>query len=169
VEAVSAVDTAWKIHTAQVDWTGRVDTKASFGFGIESAALGLTVALSAAGRTYAAIDGFAERALYWSGLACLLAGAFLSLLVVIPRLRHKVAESEAGANYIYFGHVRHWDAAALAERLSGEDDLLEVITRQCVVMANIAWRKHRLVQLSMTAGGIGIGLLVFAAALVAAH
>ena len=166
---MSAIDTAWKIHAAQVDWTGRVDTKASFAFGIESAALGLTVALSATGRTYAAIDGFSERALYWSGLVCLLAGAFLSLLVVIPRLRHKVAQSESSANYIYFGHVRHWDAAELAERLSGEDDLLEVITRQCVVMAKIAWRMHRLVQFSMTAGGPGIGLLVSAAALVAAH
>ena len=164
---MTAIDSAWRIHAAQVDWTSRVDTKASFAFGIESAALGLTVALSASGRTYAAVDGPADRALYWAGLACLLFGALFSLLVVIPRLRHRVAQSEAGSNYIYFGHVRHWDAAALAERLSGEDDLLEVITRQCVVMAEIAWRKHRLVQLSMAVGGSGIGLLIASAALVA--
>jgi hypothetical protein len=162
---MSGTDTLWRIHAAQVDWTGRVDAKASFAFGLESAALGLVVALSSPGRTYATLDGWLEPALYWSGILLLLAAALLSLLVVVPRLRHRAVEAEAGENYIYFGHVQHWSPDALAERAIAEDDLAIVLARQCVTMAKIAWRKHRLVQLSMIAGASGIGALVFTAAI----
>lgn len=155
-----ALDAAWKIHAAQIDWTGKVDTKASFAFGIESAALGLTVALSAQGRTYSALVGCFEHVAYWGGLAALLIGAACALLVVMPRLRSlDITTKEARNNYIYFGHLRHWGADDLVERLQG-DTLLDVVARQCVTMAKIAWRKHRLVQASMVAGAAGIALLV---------
>lgn len=160
---MSGLEALWKIHAAQVEWTGRVDTKASFAFGLESAALGLVVALSSPGRTYAALEGWLEPFLYWAGLVLLLGGALLALLVVIPRLRHRAARDEADENYIYFGHVRHWSADALAERVLAADDLPNVLARQCVTMARIAWRKHRLVQLSMIVGASGIGALVVAA------
>lgn len=165
---MSDIETLWKIHAAQVDWTGRVDAKASFAFGLESAALGLVVALSSPGRTYAALEGWLEPFLYWAGLVLLLAGALLALLVVIPRLRHRVAQDEAAENYIYFGHVRQWDPDTLAEHVQSGDDLPQVLARQCVTMARIAWRKHRLVQMSMTAGAAGIGALVVAAAIASA-
>lgn len=154
------IEQAWRVHSAQVDWTGKVDAKASFAFGIESAAMGATIALSAGGRTFAKIDGSFASFLYWLGLAGLLVGAGCSLLAVVPRLRGAADTArEAKQNFIYFGHLRHWSAEDLAATLSN-GEMLDVISRQCVNMAKIAWRKHRLVQFSMVAGALGIGALV---------
>lgn len=49
---LDGVDTAWRIHQAQTDWTGLVDVKASFIFAIASASMATTVALSATGRVF---------------------------------------------------------------------------------------------------------------------
>lgn len=156
---MSALDNAWRIHAAQTDWTGKVDTKASFALALSSAALGTTVALSASGRTFSHVSGWAENALYWSGLGAILAGAFCALLVVVPRLRHTSVDAEASANYIYFGHLRLWNVDDLVAELT-EGEILPVVARQAVVMAKIAWRKHRWVQRSMILTASGIGLLV---------
>ncbi|MFD6548016.1 hypothetical protein, partial [Bacillus cereus] len=51
------IETAWKIHAALVDWTGKVDTKASFALTIESALLGGVVALSGDGRVFHDLAG----------------------------------------------------------------------------------------------------------------
>lgn len=48
--ASHALDTAWRIHGALVDWTGKVDSKASFTVGVESAALAGVITLSASSR-----------------------------------------------------------------------------------------------------------------------
>lgn len=157
----SPLDTAWKIHAAQVDWTGKVDSKASFAFTISSAALATTVALSADGRTFSRLSERWEHLAYWSGVALVLAGALFALMVVVPRLRHGNVESEAPTNYIYFGHLRLWTADRLVEELIG-GDALPVVARQSVIMATIAWRKHRWVQRSMVCTGSGIGLLIVA-------
>ena len=161
-----ASDQAWKIHAAQVDWTGKVDAKASFAFGIESASLGVAVALSANGRLFAGLSSSAQQVAYWMAISALLVGVACSLLAVIPRLRGRTETMrEAASNYIYFGHLRHWDPADLAETL-GKGGLLDVLARQCVNMAKIAWRKHRLVQASMISGSIGIASLVACGVLV---
>lgn len=160
-----SLDVAWKVRAAQVDWTGKVDTKASFAFAIESAALGLTVALSSAGRAYTQLSNNLGHALYWVGLVMLLLGAGFALAVVIPRLRSSRTGDEAVNNYIYFGHLRHWNARDLAAKVQDEDALLNMLSRQCVIMAQIAWRKHCLVQISMGVGAAGIGLLVICGAL----
>ena len=62
------VDTAWKIHAAIVDWTGKVDTKASFASALESAAI---VSLSASGRRLSGLSDW-PRATLWIGIGCLL-------------------------------------------------------------------------------------------------
>lgn len=157
----SPLDTAWKIHAAQVDWTGKVDSKASFAFTISSAALAITVALSADGRTFSRLSEWWEQVAFWSGVALVLAGALFALLVVVPRLRSGSAQSEASKNYIYFGHLRLWTAERLVEELT-DGDVLPVVARQSVIMATIAWGKHRWVQRSMICTGSGIGLLVLA-------
>jgi len=157
----SPLDTAWKIHAAQVDWTGKVDAKASFALTISAAALATTVALSADGRTFSRLSERWEQLAYWSGVALVLAGALCALVVVVPRLRLRNVASEAATNYIYFGHLRLWTAERLVEELT-EGDALPVVARQSVIMAMIAWRKHRWVQRSMVCAGSGIGLLVVA-------
>lgn len=157
----SPLDTAWKIHAAQVDWTGKVDSKASFAFTISSAALAITVALSADGRTFSRLSEPWEQLAFWSGVALVLAGALFALVVVVPRLRHRNVESEAPTNYIYFGHLRLWTAERLVQELT-DGDALPVVARQSVIMATIAWRKHLWVQRSIVCTGSGIGLLVAA-------
>ena len=65
------LDTAWKIHAAVVDWTGKVDSKASFASAIES---GLMVGIIAATRDDGPLahrDTTWERWLFWLGVAVL--------------------------------------------------------------------------------------------------
>ena len=154
-----AIDNAWKIHAAQAEWTGKVDAKASFAFAVESAIIATTVALSADGRLFSDPNGWPDSAFYWIGILSLLAGAFFALVVVTPRLKADIVKKMAGDNFIYFGHAQYWESDDLATALK-ERDILPVITRQIVVMADIAWQKHRWVQLSMTLGGVGGALLV---------
>lgn len=154
-----AIDNAWKIHAAQAEWTGKVDAKASFAFAIESAIIATTVALSANGRLYSNLNGWLSGAFFWLGILSLLAGAFFALVVVRPRLKADAVKKMADDNFIYFGHAQYWEIDDLAKALR-ERDILPVITRQIVVMADIAWQKHRWVQLSMTLGGVGGALLV---------
>ena len=51
------LDTAWRIHGALVDWTGKVDAKASFAFALESAGLGVIVTLSGRDRLFEKLEG----------------------------------------------------------------------------------------------------------------
>lgn len=82
-----AIHSAWKIHAAQAEWTGKVDAKASFAFAIESAIIATTVALSANGRLFSNLNGWLTGTLFWLGILSLLAGAFFALVVVRPRLK----------------------------------------------------------------------------------
>lgn len=157
-----AVDNAWKIHAAQVDWTGKVDAKASFAFALESAAIVSTVALSAEGRIFGDLTDPAAAWLYGLGLALILVGAVFAVAVVIPRLKSDLVKSKAPDNYIFFGHAQHWEPEDLTSAIKG-GEILPVISRQIVVMADIAWQKHRWVQLSMFAGCAGGACIVLAA------
>lgn len=153
------IDNAWKIHAAQVDWTGKVDVKASFAFTLESAIIATTVILSSNGRLFTDLPPGLASLSYWIGILSLAVGAFFALVVVRPRLKSPGLEKASENNYIYFGHAQYWQADELADALR-EGDILPVITRQIVVMAEIAMTKHRWVQWSMTLGGIGGALLV---------
>lgn len=154
----NAIEQAWKIHQAQADWTGKVDAKASFSFAIESAAIATTVILSSDQRLFSERPSGIVDVLYWFGLLALLAGALFAIAVVIPRLKSEGALKASKNNYVYFGHVRHWDASELAEALRTRD-ILPVLTQQIVVMGDIAWQKHRWVQISMWCGAGGGFLL----------
>jgi Pycsar effector protein len=153
-----AVETAWKIHAAIVDWTGKVDTKASFALALESAAIAGVVSLTATGRRLSGLSGFWMLGSFWGGSVCLLLAALLAATVVAPRLRTAAAKKEWPDNFIYFGHLRHWKAADLSRALV-ERDVLPVLSRQLVVMSQVAWRKHRRVQASLILAIIGAGLI----------
>lgn len=159
-----AIDNAWKIHAAQADWTGKVDSKASFAFGLESAAIVAVVALSAKGRIFGDLSDIAAAWLYGIGLMLILVGALFAVTAVIPRLKSDDVKEKAPENFIYFGHAKHWEPADLTAALK-ERDILPVISRQIVVMGDIAWQKHRWVQLSMGIGCAG-GVSIVLAALV---
>lgn len=158
-----AVDFAWKIHAAISDWTGKVDTKASFALTIETAAIVATVSLTADGRIFADLASMWGKVALWAAVACLVAAAVLAIFVVIPRLRRGALDSEAAINFIYFGHVRHWHGPDLANALITRP-LLPVLSTQVVNMSKIAWRKHRLVQISLSLAAIAAAILLMLAA-----
>ncbi|SEE57217.1 Pycsar system effector family protein [Streptomyces sp. Ag109_O5-10] len=158
-------ETAWRIHTAIGEWTARVDAKASFALTLESAALAGIVALSDNGHRFSRLHGYGIRGVVWAGALLILAGAVLAILVVAPRLRSvKKLRSEAPENFIYFGHLQFWDPATLALKLQ-QEDTLPILSSQLINTSKIAWRKHRLVQLSFLLAAVG-GVLVLIAGLV---
>jgi len=162
-----ALDTAWKVHQANTDWTGKVDAKASFVFAITSAAIATTVALSTQGRVLDNLPGPWLQWLFWAGLVLLALGAYLSSRVVSPRLRATKMREEYKSNFIYFGHLRYWSAAELEVALK-EQDPLPVVSAQIVEMAKIAWRKHRFAQWALRYGIAGAGLEALVALIVSA-
>ena len=148
-----AVETAWRIHDALADWTGKVDAKASFALTLESAVLGALAAFSGTGHRFGHLHGALPKTLFWLGVLLLGLSAVVSALVVVPRL----AGQDGGTprtNFVYFGDLRLWDPELLATRLT-DTSPLQSLTRQLVVMSRIAWIKHRRVQLSFALAGAG--------------
>lgn len=156
-----AVETAWRVHAAQSDWTAKVDAKAVFAFTFETAALAIGVSLSHAIQA-AAEASWLRVVPFWFGIICLSVAAGFSALVVLPRLRSKRLKVEADHNFIYFGHARFWSPKAMRSQLLSEDEL-DQLTRQITVMAKVAWIKHVQVQWSFVLGVLGsTALAVFA-------
>jgi len=157
--ASDGVETAWRIHQAQVDWTGKVDSKATFALTFQSALLVFAGSLA----------DEASRALDYVtlGLAVAILGtaAALSASVVTPSLRRGHLAEEACSNFIYFGHARYWGAEALTRELRHGDPLPQ-LSRQIVQMAKISWRKHIRVGWAIWLGVIGGLVLLVATALI---
>ncbi|MFC0005431.1 Pycsar system effector family protein [Micromonospora siamensis] len=154
-------ETAWKIHAALVDWTGKVDAKASFALTIESAVLAGAVGLSNSGSRFGNLTGVWPLLIFWAGAGLLAVSVVLSVLVVMPRTRNKNVPTEWPSNFIYFGHLQHWSPEPLEQALRDLDPL-PMLSRQLVVMSKIACTKHRRVQESFAAALVGAFLLVIA-------
>lgn len=151
---VNPLDTAWRIHAAVTDWTGKVDSKASFTLTIESALLAGIVTLSASNRRFGGLAGFWDYLFYWLGVSLLVLAVITAAWVVRPRLRRRHLQAEAKDNFIYFGHLRHWERSELTQALR-ERDPLPMLSAQLVNMSKIAWQKHMLVRYSLTAALLG--------------
>lgn len=162
-----ALETAWKIHGALVDWTGKVDAKAAFAFALESAGLTTIVALSADGRLFGSLQGAFQQITYYTAAIALVIAAGCAMWVVMPRMRMRHVGREWPDNFIYFGHLRYWDPSDLPQKIK-DTDMLPILTKQMVGMSRIAWNKHLLVKISLTfasAGGLcmlACGMLVTA-------
>lgn len=153
-----AADTAWRIHAALMDWTAKVDTKASFALSLESAVVTALAAFS----DDLAPSSFAVRrwvvaALYWGGVGLLMAAIAMSVAVVMPRLDSGRAKADSQDGFVYFGHLRYWAPAQLTEALRGRDPV-PVLSRQVIAMSRISWHKHRLVQMSLVAATVGAAM-----------
>lgn len=155
------LDTAWKIHAAQIDWTGKVDSKAAFALTIESAVLVGALSLSKADGRFGNIEGFWPLLTFWSGVLLLTTAVILAVWVVAPRTRDKNVPTEWPNNYIYFGHLQHWDPKALEDALRNTDPL-PVLSRQLVAMSKILCTKHTLAKWSMRLALPGSLLVVIA-------
>lgn len=91
--------------------------------------------------------------------------AGFSVWVVIPRLRRKHIRREYPDNFIYFGHLKFWDAGQLPSAIK-KKDLLPVLTHQMVEMSKITWKKHIAVKVSMILALVGGAALVGCATMV---
>lgn len=156
------IDTGWKIHSAIIDWTGKVDSKANFVLTIESALLAGVVALTGDHRRLSHLRSWRAQAGFWSGVAVLASGVLSVAWVVRPRLRSRKLKAEVPTNFIFFGHLRKWSAAELEVALR-DRDLLPVLSRQLVNASQVAWFKHRALQFSMLCALAGTALVSLAA------
>ena len=157
----SAVERAWKIHDATVQWTSNVDSKASFASAVQIATLGLIATLTGDGGALSEInDGWGLR-LFWAGVGTITASLLVVLRAVKPRVRAGQIDSESSDNFVFFGHVRNWTPADLETALL-ERPILPVLSRQLVVMSQIAWRKHRELQVSISGFVVGAALVALA-------
>lgn len=101
-----------------------------------------------------------------SGAALLLIATLVVAAAVMPLLgparQHK---KEYRNNLIYFGHLRHWDAEQLAQRLYAltDHEHERQLSRQLVRMAERNWMKHRLLQVGIVAALAGAMPMVLAA------
>lgn len=154
-----AVKTAWQIHGALTEVTGRVDSKASFALTIESAALGAIVALSGTGTALGRTSGGLPATAFWLGVAVLALAAVAAVSVVVPRGEGKRPSDPP--NYVYYGQLRHWTPDRLADELR-DTDLLPVLSRQLVEMSRIIWVKDRRVRQSLLLAVVGCGLVALA-------
>ncbi|WP_030380148.1 MULTISPECIES: Pycsar system effector family protein [unclassified Streptomyces] len=153
------VDTAWRIHAALADWTGKVDAKAGFALTLESAVLGAVIAVSGS-RHRPELDGTLPVILLWLGAGLLALAALASVSVVGPRLRTP-AGHDWREHFVYFGDLRHWAPEHLAEKLA-DTSPLESLSRQIVSMSRIAWTKHQRVQQSLLLAVTGVAAIALA-------
>lgn len=153
--------TAWQIHSALADWTGKVDAKASFVLGLETAVFAALVFLRGDTQRLAGLNNLTAGIAFAASGVLLVVSMLLTLWVVAPIVNRKAANANWNSNYIYFGHLRKWKPADLERALENEP-VLPVLARQLVVMSDIAWKKHERVQWSVIAGLLGGAALIVA-------
>jgi len=159
-QAKANVEFAWKSHSAQENWTSKVDTKASVFFTVNVAGVVALVALRTQTDGLLALHGGWRPMLVDIGiLACacalLLAGAAIFPLLG-PASVHKTQHDA-----IYFGHLRHRKPDDLAKQLTTltTQDQVEQLSRQLIVMSKGNWFKHRLLQLALLVAAAGYGVI----------
>ena len=161
----SGLENAWKIYGSLAEWIGRVDAKASFALTIESATLAAVIAFTSSTHRFQHRIRMLDLVVFWSGIGALVLASLASVWVVMPHLRGSSFLEEWPSNFIYFGHLKHWDPKQLQERLK-RDDILPALSRQIIVLSMIAWTKHKRVQLSLFLAVLGVSLIGLSALLI---
>lgn len=147
-KSAADIEFAWKVHAATQDWIRSVDTKSS-----------ITLAIIAGFGVFAANQVFSDDgslvattgrqlwAVRVMGVAFLLSGLFV-LHAVFPSLKRKRARQLGQTGLIYFGHLRHRNAAEIEEALVNLDDseIRKQLASQLDATSDIAWKKHARLQ-----------------------
>jgi hypothetical protein len=157
----------WQVHQAVQSWTNQSETKASFILGIE-AALFVFFGARAVNPTEDVENELIDRVpllfMFTLGLSCLFAALGAVVLVVFPRLREKHLAQERQDHGIFFGHLKGLSEDRIKELLEGPTRL-DQLAHQLKVTSDIAWTKHRRLQISMFFGVAGVFLIVLAYAI----
>ncbi|GHK02057.1 hypothetical protein Stsp02_63530 [Streptomyces sp. NBRC 14336] len=152
--AVEPTETAWRIQAAVADWTAKADSKASFALTMQSTALAVLGLLASSKRVAGDLDSTVPGLLLWIGVLLMVGGVSCAAWAISPNLRKERRGPEVDDDFLYFGHVRHLDPEVLEAALRDKDPLPS-LSRQVVVMSEIAWTKHRRVQWSLMLGVAG--------------
>ncbi|APB01388.1 Pycsar system effector family protein [Nocardia seriolae] len=154
---------AWQIHSAIMDWIGKVDVKASFTLTLDVALLAGVVTLSKEGGLLSGLTG-STLWLYRVGWMLLFLSGVCAICVVYPRiwrfrLKH---EAELDGNFIFFGHLKSLSEAQVKEKLirADTDKCLTALANQLARVSRIAWRRYRWAQRSLALVGLGSALLL---------
>lgn len=161
---MQAIEFAWRAHTAQEGWTAKVDAKASLLLALEGGLLVAALAGHTKDGPLGSLHGW-RNILQGGGVVLLLIAFGFAAGAVIPMLgRVRDHRASYDSNTIYFGHVRHWDPAALVDRLRTQTaaQQKDLLAQQLIQMSNRNWLKHRLVQASVFAVLPGSSLLSLA-------
>lgn len=155
------LESAWRAHTAQESWAGKVDTKASIFLAVDG--LVLSAVLTAWSRRegiFASMGGWRADALALA-LGLCAAGGLLAIVVVFPVLGGRDPVGDSGT--IYFGDLRRRQPGELAQQLAGMtlEDQFGQVSRQLVAMARRTWIKHRLLQAALVSSLAGFLVVVF--------
>ncbi|MEU3988976.1 Pycsar system effector family protein [Streptomyces platensis] len=127
---------------------------------MQSTALAVLGLLATSRRAAGDLDSTVPRLLLWIGVLLMVGGVSCAAWAISPNLRKERRGPESDDDFLYFGHVRHLDPEVLEAALRNKDPLPS-LSRQVVVMSEIAWNKHRRVQWSLmlaVAGCAAFGL-----------
>jgi Family of unknown function (DUF5706) len=158
---LSPVETAWRIHAALLDWTGKVDNKAAFVLGLESAVLASFVTIGNVRHHLLRGPIQLQQILLLTGFVHLVSAMVLAIAVVAPRMSHRSSARDWAEDVVYFGHLRLWNPVALCEELATAD-MLPILSRNLAAMSRILWRKHLLVRVSLLMALLGACLVIAA-------
>jgi hypothetical protein len=156
---------AWRVHGAQEAWTGKVDIKASILLALEGGALFAVMAANGEGGILHDLHGWAHN-VEITGIVLLVVAAIAAVAGVSPLLGSaREHRRQYDKHFVYFGHLRHWNAIELSSRLARltADEELEMLSRQLVEMSKRNWTKHRYVQISLAATALGVVAIAIAA------
>ncbi|MGC0419430.1 Pycsar system effector family protein [Embleya sp. AB8] len=154
------LEAAWRIHGALADWTGKADAKASFALTFQSTILAVLGVLVGSDQGSRGFGSGTARPILCVAAGFLACGAACAAVAISPNLRKERRGPDADGDFLFFGHMRTWDPVALETALR-DNDLLPALSRQLIVMSEIAWSKHRRVQWSLAlavAGSVTLGL-----------
>lgn len=140
---------AWQVHAAVESWTARADLKASILLAFQGGVFVFAVSwralvLDAPGRWPEVVGVVAVGV-----LVCAMGLAAIATLPMLGSSRRLRAEHQS--HLVYFGHLRLWDPAELAARVSQVDaaEELRMLSWQLAATSRLTWRKHRLLQVSV--------------------
>ncbi|MFI0192749.1 Pycsar system effector family protein [Streptomyces sp. NPDC017082] len=154
-------ETAWKIQSAVADATAKADSKAALALTLQSTTLAVLSLLASSRRAAGGFESVAAQSLLWLGIALIMAGACCAAWAVSPQLGKERRGPDPDADFLYFGHLRLMEPVVL-ERALRNTDPLPPLSRQVVVMSEIAWAKHRRVQCSLVLAVVGCGCFTLA-------
>lgn len=149
-------ETAWKLQSAVADATAKADSKAALALTLQSTMLAVLSLLASSRQAAGGFESVAAQTLLWLGVVLIMAGAGCAAWAVSPRLGKERRGADPDDDFLYFGHLRLMEPATL-ERALRNTDPLPSLTRQVVVMSEIAWAKHRRVQCSLVLAVAGYG------------